>query len=76
MYSVSDVPAAKHMSNVSGTLLANSSAVSSSFNVILNHFDKMLNKNAFVHQYLSEGMDISEFHEAASNVKDLISEYQ
>lgn len=39
-------------------------------------FDAMFRKNAFVHQYTAEGMDISEFVEAQSNVRDLISEYQ
>ena len=36
----------------------------------------MLKKKAFVHNYLSEGMDMMEFEEAVSNVRDLIAEYQ
>lgn len=36
----------------------------------------MYRKRAFVHQYTEEGMDLSEFDEAAMCVKDLISEYQ
>lgn len=36
----------------------------------------MYRKKAFVHQYTEEGMDLSEFDEAAMCVKDLISEYQ
>jgi tubulin beta len=35
----------------------------------------MFRKKAFVHQFTEEGMDLSEFDEAASCVQDLISEY-
>ena len=36
----------------------------------------MYNRKAFLHQYLQEGMDLSEFDEARANISDLISEYQ
>jgi hypothetical protein len=76
MNSISQVPAASKASNVSGSFLTNSSAQAGSFNQLVDQFEKMFRKNAFVHQYIAEGMDASEFHEAVSNVKDLIAEYQ
>lgn len=36
----------------------------------------MYRKKAFLHWYTNEGMEESEFNEAESNLKDLISEYQ
>jgi len=36
----------------------------------------MFRRKAFLHWYTSEGMDEMEFTEAATNISDLISEYQ
>jgi tubulin beta len=36
----------------------------------------MFRRKAFLHWYTGEGMDEMEFHEAESNMNDLISEYQ
>jgi tubulin beta len=36
----------------------------------------MYARKAFLHNWLSEGMDVSEFEEAQSNVRDLVAEYQ
>lgn len=49
MNSISQVPAAKCASNVSGSLLTNSSASANGFNQIVEQFDKMFNKRAFIH---------------------------
>lgn len=76
MTSISQVPAANQASNVSGSLLTNSSAIACGFDQLVQQFEKMFAKKAFVHQYTAEGMDTSEFYNALSNVKDLISEYQ
>ena len=39
-------------------------------------FTAMFRRKAFLHWYTSEGMDELEFSEAASNLQDLVSEYQ
>ena len=36
----------------------------------------MLKAKAYVHWYTQEGMDLAEFQEALSNVRDLIADYQ
>lgn len=36
----------------------------------------MVKAKAFVHWYTAEGMDLDEFKQASSNMRDLISEYQ
>jgi len=69
-------PAWNDQSNVSGTLLANSTSQQSSFQKILDDFRKMHKAKAYLHWYTGEGMDSDEFSEAASNLEDLISEYQ
>ena len=79
MSSICKVPSVNPLmptNSVSGTFLTNSTAIAQSFNTLTINFEKMLKRNAFVHRYTSEGMDMLEFHEACSNVKDLISEYQ
>jgi tubulin beta len=61
---------------MSGTSLFNSTTIASTLSRVLANFEVMYRKRAFVHQYTEEGMDLSEFDEAAMCVKDLISEYQ
>ena len=63
-------------SSMSGTSLFNSTTIASTLSRVLSNFETMYRKRAFVHQYTEEGMDLSEFDEAAMCVKDLISEYQ
>lgn len=61
--------------SISGTLLTNSTAICNSMISLTEQFEVMLRRRAFVHNYQSEGMDLNEFSEALSNVKDLIDEY-
>ena len=68
MTSICKQPAANKELPCSGTFIANSTASSQSFTNLLNNFNKMLRAKAYVHWYTSEGMDITEFHEAGSNV--------
>lgn len=63
-------------SSMSGTSLFNSTTIASTLSRVYENFEAMYRKRAFVHQYTQEGMDLSEFDEAAMCVKDLISEYQ
>eukprot|EP01127_Copromyxa_protea_P023300 TRINITY_DN8691_c0_g1_i2.p1 TRINITY_DN8691_c0_g1~~TRINITY_DN8691_c0_g1_i2.p1 ORF type:complete len:379 (+),score=59.41 TRINITY_DN8691_c0_g1_i2:304-1440(+) len=62
--------------DVSGTFIANSTAIQEVFKRIGNQFSSMYKRKAFIHGYLNEGMEELEFSEAESNVNDLISEYQ
>jgi tubulin beta len=61
---------------MSGSSLFNSTTISHTLERLLTNFDLMYNRKAFLHQYLQEGMDLSEFDEARANISDLISEYQ
>jgi len=58
------------------TFLGNSTAVQEMFKREAEQFDAMLARKAFLHLYISEGMDEGEFAEARSNLNDLVSEYQ
>ena len=61
---------------MSATCIANSTAIQEVFIRIINQFDAIFRRQAFVHWYTAEGMDQMEFIEAESNVNDLLSEYQ
>ena len=61
---------------MSGTFIANSTAIQEPFERVLDQFTSMYRRKAFLHWYTSEGMDELEFSEAASNLQDLVSEYQ
>lgn len=61
-------------SPISLTLLMNSPIISLVFKRLLGQFDKLFGKKAFLHRYLTEGMEEAEFVEAASNVRDLYYE--
>ena len=63
------------MSNISGTMIANSTAIESSMKRLLTSFEKMYKKKAYVHWYTAEGMDLQEFEEAQANLSDLVAEY-
>lgn len=43
---------------------------------VLNNFEKMYARKAYVHWYTQEGMDVQEFDEAMNNLRDLVSEYE
>lgn len=76
MTSICKVNPAMRSSNISGTIISNSTSIQSSMRRLVNSFDKMYKKKAFLHWYTEEGMDIQEFEEARQNLNDLISEYQ
>ncbi|VEL34941.1 unnamed protein product [Protopolystoma xenopodis] len=61
---------------MSVTFIGNTTVISTIFKRISYQFSAMFKRRAFIHWYLSEGMDEMEFTEAESNMNDLISEYQ
>merc|ERR1712087_392662 len=61
---------------MSGTFVANTTAIKGVFQRISAQFAKMYKRKAFLHWYKGEGMDEMEFQEADKNVRDLITEYQ
>merc|ERR1712019_168587 len=63
-------------SDISGTFVANTTAIKGVFQRISAQFAKMYRRKAFLHWYQGEGMDEMEFQEADKNVRDLITEYQ
>ena len=65
----------KHM-KMSSTFIANTTALKALFERMLEQFQKMFKRKAFLHFYTGEGMDEMEFTEAQSNVNDMITEYQ
>jgi len=62
--------------SMSGTFIANSTAIQGVFERIGKQFTQMFKRKAFVHWYTEEGMDEMEFSEAESNMNDIIAEYQ
>ncbi|XP_059472359.1 tubulin beta chain-like [Neocloeon triangulifer] len=60
----------------SATVIGNNSAIAEVFKRLVNQFEAMFAKRAYLHWFTGEGMDLQEFHEASKNVRDLISEYQ
>merc|ERR1712147_539575 len=63
-------------SAISGTFVANTTAIKGVFQRISAQFAKMYKRKAFLYWYKGEGMDEMEFQEADKNVRDLITEYQ
>jgi tubulin beta len=63
-------------SKMSGTFVANTTALKSVFQRISTQFAKMYRRKAFLHWYKGEGMDEMEFQEADKNMRDLVTEYQ
>jgi len=61
---------------LSGTFIANSTAIQELFKRIGTQFTHMFRRKAFLHWYTGEGMDDMEFTEAESNMNDLVAEYQ
>eukprot|EP01084_Bolivina_argentea_P125745 222744_1 len=62
--------------SLSGTFIANTTAIKGIFHRINAQFAKMYKRKAFLHWYKGEGMDEMEFEEANKNVTDLVTEYQ
>merc|ERR1712218_236881 len=63
-------------SEISGTFVANTTAIKGVFQRISAQFAKMYKRKAFLHWYKGEGMDEMEFKEDDKKVRDLITEYQ
>jgi tubulin beta len=61
---------------MSGTFVANTTALQEVFQRISAQFAKMYKRKAFLHWYKGEGMDEMEFQEADKNMRDLVTEYQ
>jgi len=61
---------------MSATFIGNSTAIQELFKRISDQFSLMFARKAFLHWYISEGMDEMEFTEAESNMNDLVAEYQ
>jgi tubulin beta len=61
---------------MSGTFVANTTALKGIFQRIATQFAKMYKRKAFLHWYSGEGMDEMEFQESDKNVRDLVTEYQ
>ncbi|XP_041983774.1 tubulin beta chain-like isoform X1 [Aricia agestis] len=72
--SVCDIP--PRGLKMSATFIGNTTAIQEVFKRISEQFTAMFRRKAFLHWYTGEGMDEMEFTEAASNMSDLISEYQ
>lgn len=61
--------------SLSATFLANTTGVTVTFNRLMQQFDAMFDKRAFLHFYTGEGMEEQEFCEAKNVVMDLCDEY-
>jgi tubulin beta len=72
--SICDIPPVG--TKLSGTFIANSTAIQELFKRIGTQFTHMFRRKAFLHWYTGEGMDDMEFTEAESNMNDLVAEYQ
>ena len=61
---------------MSGTFVANNTALKSVFQRISAQFAKLYKRKAFLHWYNGEGMDEMKFHKDHENLRDLVTEYQ
>ncbi len=58
------------------TMLSNTTAPGSLFSRLARKFDLMYTRRAFVHWYVSEGLEEGNFQEARENLANLIEEYE
>jgi tubulin beta len=58
------------------TFIGNNTAMKMIYQRIIDQFQNLYSRKAFIHWYVGEGMDEMEFTEAESNVADLIAEYE
>ncbi|KAJ3428061.1 tubulin beta chain [Anaeramoeba flamelloides] len=72
--SICDVPPIDH--KIASTFLGNKTCIQELFKRVGYQFSVMFKRRAFLHWYINEGMDESEFTEAESNMTDLINDYQ
>eukprot|EP01083_Nonionella_stella_P003198 9122_1 len=61
---------------LSGTFVANTTAIKGVFPRISAQFAKMYKRKAFLHWYKREGMDEMEIQEADKNVREMITQNQ
>ena len=61
---------------MSGTFVANTTAIKGVFQRLSAQFAKMYKRKAFLHWYKGEGMDEMEFVEAERNLRDTCDEYK
>ncbi|XP_070499056.1 tubulin beta-8 chain-like [Chironomus tepperi] len=61
--------------DMSATLLSNTSAITVIFRRLIEQFDRMFEKRAFMHWYTGEGMEEEEFRRARNIVCDICDEY-
>lgn len=61
---------------MSATFLGNSTALQELFSRVLSNFGIMLRRKAFLHWYIGEGMEESDFYEAEEYVSNLINDYR
>jgi hypothetical protein len=60
----------------SATFLINTTGIQNVFERILDKYQTMQQRKAFIHWYLREGMDEGEFQAAENALIDLISDYE
>lgn len=58
------------------TMLSNSTAIKEAWIRILQKFNLMFSKRAFVHHFIGEGMEEGEFSESKEDLNCLILDYQ
>lgn len=60
----------------SATIVGNSTSITEVFKRVLNQYDIMLRRKAFLHWYTGEGMEEDEFRVAEQATVDLIADYE
>jgi tubulin beta len=60
---------------MSSTFIGNNTAIQEVWRRLLDQYQQMFKRKAFLHWYLGEGMTETDFIEAEANTRDLISEY-
>ncbi|ESN91946.1 hypothetical protein HELRODRAFT_181869 [Helobdella robusta] len=58
------------------TFIANNTCIQELFKRVVDQYSMMHRRKAFLHWYMAEGMEESEFIEAEMSLNDLISDYQ
>ncbi|XP_068972999.1 tubulin beta-1 chain-like isoform X1 [Bombus flavifrons] len=61
---------------MNASMVSNTTAIQEPFKRLVDAFDGMMKKRAYLHWYTAEGMDETEFSDSRSTMYDLVSEYQ